>query len=189
MDGPVLLKRREKSEGNTALAVIAILAVLLGLRGDVMHLARWITLLLLSVMACGQALAQSRYSAYTVQTKPQHAIVQILAMSTSVHLGSGNQEVYLAEVSFKGGPVILAKLADEYSMSDQPILRSVLQDRRELRMTLSRTPECDVTGDRFFLGQEESQIFSESARAALKSHSRVAIPCFNVRHSETRLRK
>ncbi len=128
-------------------------------------------------------------AAYDMHAKQQRFTTTISAVSTSVHLNSGNQEVYLADIAFKGNAHQLAKLVDTYSSGGSPILRSVLLERRLLQMTLIRNPTCDATGQSFFLGAGDSNVFDAGARSTLKELASETIPCFTVVHDATRLAK
>ena len=144
-------------------------------------------LIFLGLLTAASMAAQN--PVYSVHEKPHKAEVSILAVSSSIHQGSGSQEIYLAEVTLKAEPPLLAKLVDAYSSSGLPILRSVLGERHPLRMTLTRNPECDTTGRGFFLDGEERSIFDPGTRDRLKERGLVAIPCFTVSHDATRLAK
>ncbi len=126
---------------------------------------------------------------YDYAAKHQKAEVSVLAISSSIHQGSGNQEIYLADIHLNGTAHQMAKLVDVYLPMEMPIQRSVLIDRRVLRMTLVRTPECDATGQSFFLAPGDSNIFDASTRSALNQQASEKIPCFNVVHDATRLVK
>jgi hypothetical protein len=138
---------------------------------------------LVNVCAAGQS------PAYDMHAKQRRSTATIHAVSTSVHMASGNQEVYLADVSFKGTAHQLAKLVDTYSSGGSPILRSVLLEQRLLQMTLIRNPSCDATGQSFFLGASDSNIFDMGTRRTLKEHASETIPCFTVVHDATQLAK
>jgi len=56
-------------------------------------------------------------------------------------------------------------------------------------MKLTRNPECDATGQNFFLAPGDSNIFDAGIRSALVDQSTGTIPCFNVVHDATRLAK
>jgi hypothetical protein len=154
-----------------------------------MHQRYWTCVFLIAVAVVGEAFAYARNPAYDLQAKRQRSAVGILAISTSIHWGSGNQEVYLADVSHKGNAHQLAKLVDTYPSIDRPILRLVLAERHLLQMTLIRNPECDTTGQSFFLGTGDANIFDAETRRILQDHSPETIPCFTVVHEATRLSK
>ena len=149
----------------------------------------WTCVLLIALAAVGESVVSAQNPAYDFRAKPQTYAVGILAISTSVHQGSGNQEVYLADVSHKGTTHQLAKLVDTYPSNGRPILRLVLAERRLLQMTLIRNPECDSTGQSFFLGTGDANIFDVKTRRTLQDHSSEMIPCFAVVHEATRLTK
>jgi hypothetical protein len=154
-----------------------------------MHQRYWTCLLLIVLAVVGEAFASAENPAYDFLAKRQRSAVGILAISTSVHLGSGNQEVYLADVGHKGNTHQLAKLVDTYPSSGRPLLRLVLAERHLFQMTLIRNPECDSTGQNFFLGTGDANIFDAEARRILQDHSSETIPCFTVVHEATRLAK
>jgi hypothetical protein len=104
-------------------------------------------------------------------------------------VGSGNQEVYLANASFKDNAQLLTKLVDTYPSSGSPILRAVLMEHRALEMTLIRNPECDVTAHTFFLGSGDRNIFDQRTRSTLSERASESVPCFTVIHEATRLKK
>ena len=49
---------------------------------------------------------------YLPGAKPERARVSVLALGASIRHGSGNQQIYLAEVTRASGPPELAKLVD-----------------------------------------------------------------------------
>ncbi len=136
----------------------------------------------------GAIAVSAQNSVYDLKTKPQKATVSILALSASVHAGSGSHQIYLADVSLKNDPHRLAKLVDN-AYGGLPILRSILVERRLLKMTLIRNPDCDTTGRNFFLQRDDTNIFDTATRTSLEEHAADTIPCFNVVHQDTRLAK
>jgi hypothetical protein len=102
---------------------------------------------------------------------------------------SANQEIYLADINIKGNAHQMVKLVHTYPSMALPIQRSVLEDRHLLRMKLTRNPECDATGQSFFLAPGDSNIFDASTRSVLNDQATGKIPCFNVVHDATRLAK
>jgi hypothetical protein len=56
-------------------------------------------------------------------------------------------------------------------------------------MKLTRNPECDATGQSFFLAPGDSNIFDASTRSVLNDQATGKIPCFNVVRDATRLAK
>jgi hypothetical protein len=121
---------------------------------------------------------------------PQRVEVSILAISSSIKAGGGNQEIYLADVRFGANTHQMAKLVDAYSrLYSSPIQRFVLVNRHPLRMTLVRDSSCDSTGNDFFLAPGDSNIFDPSTRNVLKDKASEEIPCFKVIHEATRLAK
>jgi hypothetical protein len=144
--------------------------------------------LVLIFLGTGVVIAQN--PVYNFAAKPHKAEVKVLAISSSTHSGvSGNQEIYLAEVRFKGTTLQIAKLVDTYQSTGFAIRRSVLTDRHLLRMTLVRNPDCDSTGESFFLPAGDSNVFDSSAGSALSERASENIPCFMVVHEATRLAK
>ncbi len=124
---------------------------------------------------------------YDPPAREQRARIEILAIGTSVHQGfSGNEEVYLAEVSFRGHAPQLAKLVDDYPSTEEPILHSVLAAHRKLSMSLTPNPECDSKGRSFFLSSQ-TNTFDPSTRQRLRESGEGIVPCFKVDHLATRL--
>ena len=144
-------------------------------------------LLVLSLVGVRTALGQNR--AYIVPASPVAARVNILALSDSVSVYTSRQEIYLATVSTHDQTYHLAKLVDSYSSDGNPILKSVLIEHRQLRMTLVRNPECDSTARRFFLSPDDTNIFDLSTRGELLDHDADRIPCFSVIHAATHLKE
>jgi hypothetical protein len=155
-----------------------------------MRSQRYTLVLPMVLLFVGGASARTQNPVYTTPTIKQSATVTIMALSTSVHHGfAGNQEIYLADIELKGKGHQVAKLVDSYSPSGPQIRRSILIEHHPLRMTLVRDADCDTTGQRFFLGTDEANIFDAATRDALKDHATEPIPCFNVIHEATRLAK
>lgn len=128
-------------------------------------------------------------SVYYVKESAHRADVNILAISSSVHLGSGSQEVYLADVSFQKGAPQLAKLVDMYSANGYPVRQALLREHRALQMELIRQEQCDVKGREFFLPSDPDMAFDLNVRVELKDRAEATIPCFLVIHDATRLAK
>ncbi len=147
------------------------------------------TAILLVSAVAGMATGLGQSTAYDVPVHPVTATVGVLALSDSVSVYTSREEIYLAIVSVRSRTNQLAKLVDSYPSYGNPILRSLLIEHRQLRMTLVRNPECDSTGRRFFLGPEDANIFDVSTRSELLDHDADTIPCFTVIHSATRLSK
>ena len=122
---------------------------------------------------------------YDFAAKQQKAQVSILAISSSIHQSSANQEIYLADIQIKETADQIVKLVDTYSSIGIPIQRAVLADRRLLHMTLIRNPACDATGQIFFLAPGDSNIFNTSTQSVLNDQATGKIPCFNVVHDAT----
>lgn len=154
-----------------------------------MQQRNWTCIILIALAAVTESFASAQNPVYDFQSKRKRCAVEILAISTSVHQGSGNQQIYLADVSHNGNTHQLAKLVDAYPSSGRPILPLVLTQRRLLQMTLIRNPECDTTGKSFFLGPGDANIFDAATRGVLDDHSSETIPCFSVIHEATRLTK
>jgi hypothetical protein len=132
--------------------------------------------------------ASGQNPVYDLSSKPHKATVSILAMSISVHVDGGSQQIYLADISLKNDAHQLAKLVDN-SYGGTPILHSVLADRRLLRMQLIRNPDCDATGQSFFLRRGVSDVFDTATPENLADHAAESIPCYKVVHQATRLAK
>jgi hypothetical protein len=144
---------------------------------------------LLALVAATSAIGQN--PVYESTAKPLSARVTIMALSASLHSAAyaGNQEVYLADIELKGGSHQLAKLVDTYPPAARPVRRAILAERYPLRMQLFRNEDCDTTGQRFFLGDDDSNLFDVSSRKVLKENAAVTIPCFDVIHDATRQEK
>jgi hypothetical protein len=128
---------------------------------------------------------------YEPEAKPLGARVTIMALSDSSHSAAyaGNQEVYLANIELKRGSHQLAKLVDTYPSAATPIRRAILTERSPLRMRLVRNEDCDTSGQSFFLGDDDANLFDASSRKVLEDNAAVRIPCFDVMHNATRLGK
>ena len=141
----------------------------------------------LTLMGAAYAIGQN--PVYELAAKPQSAQVTIMALSASSHSAyAGRQDVYLADIELKGSHQ-LAKLVDTYPSSGMPIRRVILTERYPLRMRLFRNEDCDATGQSFFLGDDDANLFDASTRKVLKDSAAVVIPCFDVVHNSTRLEK
>ena len=147
------------------------------------------TVILLVLAATCMATAFGQSVIYDVPVRPVTAAVNILALGNSVSVYTSREEIYLATVTTRGSTYQLAKLIDAYSSDGNPILRSLLIERRQLRMALVRNPGCDSTARRFFLSAGDENIFDVGTRSQLLDHDAKLIPCFTVIHSATRLSK
>jgi hypothetical protein len=143
----------------------------------------------LTLMGAAYAIGQN--PVYELAAKQQSAGVTIMALSASLHSAAyaGRQDVYLADIELKGKPHQLAKLVDTYPSSGLPIRRAILAERYPLRMRLVRNEDCDTSGQSFFLGDDDANLFDASSRNVLKDNAAVRIPCFNVMHNATQLGK
>lgn len=133
--------------------------------------------------------AMSQSSAYYVKAVAHKAAVDILIVSSSVHINSGSQEIYLANVSFQNGTSHLAKLIDRYSSTGYPVRHVLLREHRILKMQLVRNEQCDVKKHEFFLPNDPEMFFDANVRAELKEYAEEMIPCYTVVHNATRLAK
>lgn len=113
----------------------------------------------------------------------------ILAISTSVHTSSNNEEVYLADVELRTGKHVLAKLIDTYPWYDKAIRRDLLAEHRRMRMRLERNPLKDVAAAHFFLPNQDGNIFDVDSHSRLIDSNQQQLPCFVVNHSRTKLLK
>ena len=86
-----------------------------------------------------------RKPVYRIGHKPDKVDAVVLAVSASLRLGSGNQNIYLAEVMGEGTKRQWAKLLDIYPSSGDPIRLAVLVERKAVRMIINRTPDRDTT--------------------------------------------
>ena len=144
--------------------------------------------LLLAVAA--PTFAANPNSAYYTAPQEIGAEVSILALSSTIRHGwSGNQEIYVADVSSKAASHRLARLVDIYPSDDQPIQFALLADRQILSMRLLRTPECDIPSAEIFLPADERFVFDAGARTSLKQHTGKLVPCFHVIHEATRVKR
>ena len=64
---------------------------------------------------------------YDFAAKQQKAQVSILAISSSIHQSSANQEIYLADIQIKETADQIVKLVDTYSSIGIPIQRRFWQ--------------------------------------------------------------
>jgi hypothetical protein len=128
-------------------------------------------------------------SVFRAAEKPRTATISILAISSSIHQGVGNQEIYLADLLVGKEEHQLVKLVDTYPATGDPIPRSTLLKHPALIMRLRRDPECDVTGRSFFLRPGDQNIFDGSTRAQLAQHESDTLSCFRVEHEATRFKK
>ncbi len=135
------------------------------------------------------SLASAQNPVYLHHAKPEHVQVMVLTVAASIRHGSGNQQIYLAEVTRGSGSPELAKLVDTYSGDGSPILSSLLAERHLFQMTLLRNPECDAAAESFFIGGAGAKIFDPETSTALRAHAADALPCFTVDHEATRLAK
>jgi len=124
----------------------------------------------------------SQRSVFDLPRRPQLVRTRILAISSSVHTGSSNQEVYLADVVQKDGVHRLAKLIDRYPDYGSPIPLSVLKERPLLEMKVIRDPSCDSVNRDFFLSTDERRLFDAGARVAITDDPTSPLPCFKTEH-------
>jgi len=134
-----------------------------------------------------KAIAQS--SVYYVKETSHKANVEILAISSSIHVGSGSQEIYLADVSFQKGAPQMAKLVDQYPANGYPVRHALLREHRALQMGLIRHEQCDVKRREFFLPNDPDMVLDAKVRAELEDHAETIIHCYRVVHDATRLAK
>ena len=127
---------------------------------------------------------------FETKVKERGATVSIMALTSVVHRGfSGNEDIYLADIGFKQGEHELARLVDFYPASANPIQRSVLTERQNLKMRLTRTTNCDTPYKNVMVATREANIFDASVRTALSGQPDEVLPCFRVAHDATRLAK
>lgn len=134
-------------------------------------LAIWRTTFLIVAIAVfapgSKAMGQS--SAFYSKEVKHNATVKILAVSSSIHIGSGSQEIYLANISFSKIDHQLAELVDRYSANGYPVRHSLLREHRTLKMLLIRREQCDVNGQELFLPDNPEMIFDTKVRTELKN--------------------
>ena len=147
-------------------------------------------LMTLSLGCVAAAFAATKPSAFGNQSKPLKATVRILAISSSSRQSfAGNQDIYLADVQVKGGDHRFARVIDQYPGFGLPIRVSLLRDRTEFTMQVTREPECDVPGAKVFLHAGDVSIFDGSVRDSLATHATDAIPCFRSVHQSIQIAK
>lgn len=121
--------------------------------------------------------------------KPQHATVNILALSTATHNGySGSQDIYFADVETKKGTHEFVKLVDIYEGYGYPIRRSLLTNRMVFKMDVVRQTGCDMRGSELFL-PADSQIYDASVPDTLRAHADDIIPCYRTIHKSIKMVK
>jgi hypothetical protein len=147
-------------------------------------------LMILSLGGVAAAFAATKPSAFGNQSKPLKATVRILAISSSSRQSfAGNQDIYLADVQIKGGDHRFARVIDQYPGFGLPIRVSLMRDRTEFTMQVTREPECDVPGAKVFLRAGDASIFDGSVRDSLATHAADAIPCFRSVHQSIQIGK
>jgi hypothetical protein len=127
---------------------------------------------------------------YKAPQKGAPARVTIYALNNYVHQAfAGNEDIYLADVTFKNQPHQTARLVDLYSGYGSPIRHTLLAERRLFEMRLIRTPDCDTPARSMLLGTYDRNIFDQGARTALAGDPEAAIPCFRIIHEDTKIVK
>jgi hypothetical protein len=143
-----------------------------------------------TLVASAAAVGASEPSAFSNQSKPRTATVQILAVSSSSRQSfAGNQEIYLATVEVKGKQQQFARLIDQYPGFGLPIRVSLLRDRTVFKMQVTREPECDVPAAQIFLTQGSSAIFDGSVRDTLRTSTTDSVPCYKTLHQTIAIAK
>jgi len=137
------------------------------------------------------AVAQSK-SVFGDYADAHPATVSILAVSTSTHQSwAGNQDVYLADITIKGGKEgehRFAKVVDQYEGYGYPIRPAVLKARELLKIQLTRVTECDTLGSKIYL-PPDARIFDVSTRDTLRAHADEMIPCYRTLHKTIKIIK
>jgi len=127
---------------------------------------------------------------YKASQKGATAKVSIYALNNYVHQAfAGNEDIYLADVTFKNAPHQTARLVDLYSGYGSPIRHTLLADRRLFEMRLIRTPDCDTPARSMLLGTYDQNIFDQGAHTALAGDPEASIPCFRIVHEDTKILK
>ena len=147
-------------------------------------------LLVIAVLAGDSMARGARPPAFGNQSKPEAAVVRILAVSSSSRQSfAGNQEIYLADVQVKHGEHQFARLVDQYPGFGLPIRQDLLRDRTVFTMKVTREPECDEPGAKVFLQQGDAAVFDGSVRETLASHGADSIPCYKTLHQTVKVDK
>jgi hypothetical protein len=144
--------------------------------------------IVMTLMGAAYAIGQNKVYELAPASKPLSARVTIMALSASSHsYYADSQDVYLADIKFKGRLHQLAKLVDTHSPAAMPIRRAILTEHYPLQMQLFRNEDCDTTGQGFFLGDDDANLFDANSRNVLTTNAAVTIPCFNVMHDATQI--
>ena len=146
-----------------------------------------IAFIILSILDCETTPLSATNPVFAFDPAPLKADVTILALSTVVRTPFSNEDIYLATVHLKGHLTILAKLADTFPRSGQPIRRGLLEDHQRFQMMLVRSPDRDLPGNAFFLSRNRAFIFDASAVEEMTIHPPTTLPCFSVIHQKIRL--
>lgn len=142
------------------------------------------------LFGCGLCASGERPSAFTNQSKPQHATATILAVSTSSRQSfAGNREIYLADLRPGKGDRQFVRLIDQYPGYGLPIRDSLLRDRTVFTLKVTREPECDVPGSEIVLASTDRVVFNASVRDTLATHQADLVPCYKALHDTIRVAK
>ena len=134
------------------------------------------------------AWANAQNPVYREHVQPIKAKLTILAVSSVVHMISGNQDTYVAElVAPKDGSPTLAKLVDRYRGADDPIRRVWLVQLHPLEMRLIRDEGCDLEANLVHMPRTDADIFDVRVRDTLRERGPEVLPCYLVDHKATRL--
>ena len=142
------------------------------------------------LFGCCLNASAERPSAFTNQSKPQHATATMLAVSSSSRQSfAGNREIYLADLRAGKGDHQFVRLIDQYPGYGLPIRDSLLRDRTVFTMKVTREPECDIPGSEIVLAPTDRVVFNSSVRDTLATHQTDVIPCYKALHNTIRLAK
>ncbi len=140
--------------------------------------------------SCSLGAGAERPSAFTNQSKPKHATVTMLAVSTSSRQSfAGNREIYLADLATGKGEHQFVRLIDQYPGYGLPIRDSLLRDQTLFNLKVTREPECDLPGSQIVLAPTDRVVFNASVRDTLATHQADLVPCYKALHNTIRLAK
>lgn len=145
------------------------------------------TLCSLACTGCLTLTGAAQNPVYRTRLKPERATVTILATSSAVHMLSGNQDTFVAEIASKGEQRGLAKLIDRYRGYDDPIRRTWLESLHPLEMRLLRDEGCDAEAASVHLPRGDADIYDVRVRQSLRERGPEVLPCYLVDHKATRL--
>ena len=132
--------------------------------------------------------AAPQNSAFQPRLKPERVRVNILATSyRTTRSTTGEQDAYLANISFANGTSATVRLIDRFREEELPIAPSVLAAQRPLRMLVVRDRSCDQNSQRVIQPQTPHDIYDLTALQQFDSAQDVEIPCFRTVHASIRI--